>query len=145
MSKKFKFKIGDWVEFKSHIRVISTDGQRYAYEVGMARPKKGQICGAITRFMGEIKTHDWDFHNDHAFLEIRKSITLYQIKEGMINVPFEAREEDITKLKFCTDVLPWKYVPYSDFERQQAREQAMSQPRDSKGRFVRHVLKAVGE
>ena len=34
MPKKYKYKIGDWVEFKKYIKIVSQSGERYAYEVG---------------------------------------------------------------------------------------------------------------
>lgn len=150
MPKKYKYKIGDWVEFKKHIKVNSGGGERYAYEVGTFRSIRGQICGAVIRYIGEIKVEEWDYHNNNAMLVKREAVILYQVKQGMTNVPYEVKEKDIKKLD-ALDLhsvkitkLPWRYVPNGKFHKELARENALSQPRDSKGRFMRHVLKAVG-
>lgn len=151
MSKKYKYKIGDWVKFKKHIRVNSYGGERYAYEVGTSESIKGQVCGAVTRYIGDIKTHEWDYHANDAYLVIEKSITLYQVKDGMTNVPYEVKEEDIIKLdaldlhSFGITKLPWRNSHISEMHKRLAKEYADRQPRDNKGRFVHHALKAVGE
>ena len=154
MPKKYKYKIGDWVEFKKHIKVNSGSGERYVYEIGTHRSIRGQICGAVTRYIGEIKVEEWDYHINSATLIKRKAVILYQVKQGMTNVPYEVREEDIQLIESLgfsiLGKLPWRYVPYEKFHKQLARENALSQPRDSKGRFirgyiVRHIPKAVGE
>lgn len=147
MPKKYKHKIGDWVEFKKYIKIVSQSGERYAYEVGRDKPIVGQICGAITRFIGDIKTHEWDYHSNSAYLVIRKSVTLYQVKDGMVNIPYEVKEEDIILEPNYSDFgykLPWKNNHFSKMHKKLAREYAARQQRDSKGRFVYHMSKAVG-
>lgn len=142
MGKKYKYQIGDWVEFKTYLKVTSSDGKRKAHEIGLAKSKKGQICGAIVRHLGDIK--DSEYGDGPSYLVIRKAVILYQIRDGMINIPYEVREEDIQKI-LPQKKLPWRKVYISDWEREQMRESAKSQPRDSKGRFIRHQLRAVNE
>jgi hypothetical protein len=147
MGKKYKYQIGDWVGFKTYIKVASSDGHRKAYEVGLAKEKFGQICGAIVRHLGDIKSYE-DFSGRDNYLVIRKAVILYQVRDGMINIPFEIREEDIRCIEeahYVHKKIPWKKVYISDWEREQMRESAKTQPRDSKGRFVRHHLRAVNE
>lgn len=154
MGKSYKYKIGDWVEFKTYIKVSSCDGRREAHEIGLARPKFGQVCGAIVRHLGRIKSHEWDYHNDQAFLVIRKAIILYQVRDGMINIPFEVKEEDLKKIDdldihgaFLSShkVLPWKKTYLSKWHKEFMSNQAKSQPRDAKGKFIRHHLRVVNQ
>ena len=82
-----------------------------------------------------------------SFLIIRKAVVLYQVKTGMLNIPFEVREDDLTKLD-ALDLharnikrLPWKKVQLTNWAREQLSKAAQSQPRDSKGKFIRYELK----
>ena len=138
MAKKYKFKIGDWVSFKKRYEINSSGGERYAYEIGMHKPIIGQVCGAVIRYIGKIKTEEWDYHNQSAFLVPEKSMILYQIKDGMINKPFEVKEEDITHIGF-TDInleLPWKKVFISKSFRKGATLHAETMERNEKGQFL---------
>lgn len=152
MGKKYKYKIGDWVEFKTYLKVRSSDGKRCAHEVGLAKSRKGQICGAIVRHLGDIKNYHWDDHSpiDQNYLVIRKAVILYQVRDGMINIPYEVREEDLQQV-FAPDVkhpkmrLPWRKVRISSWTKQQLSSKANAQQRDSKGRFIRLHLKVVNQ
>lgn len=145
MAKKYKFKIGDWVSFKKRYEIHSSGGERYAYEIGMHKPIIGQVCGAVIRYIGKIKTEEWDYHNQAAFLVPEKSMILYQVKDGMINKPFEVKEEDIEKLDeldlFEHDVveLPWKNVFISKSFREDSAKHAASMKRNNKGQFLKCV------
>jgi len=111
MAKKYKYSIGDWVTFKKFYKVHSHSGERYAHEIGLTKPILGQVCGAVIRYLGKIKTNEYDYHNEYAFLVPEKSIILYQIKTGMINVAHEVKEEDIEPELNYKDFgykLPWK-------------------------------------
>jgi hypothetical protein len=145
MGKKYKYQIGDWVEFKTYVKVVSQDGCRTANVIGLAKPKTGLICGAIIRHLGDI--HDSGFKYGQNYLVIKKTITLYQVRIGMINVPFEIREEDIRLIEkaHLLKVIPWRKTQLSPWAKERLSKAAKSQLRDSKGRFVRHVLKVVGE
>lgn len=142
MAKKYKFKIGDWVSFKRRYEINSSSGERYAYEIGMHKPIIGQICGAVIRYIGKIKTEDWDYHNQAAVLVPEKSIILYQVRDGMINKPFEVKEEDIKEIDALglfeagIDEIPWKSVFISKSFREGAAEQAASMKRNDKGQFI---------
>lgn len=140
MGKQYKYKIGDWVEFDTYLKVSSCDGHRKAHEVGLANIKKGQICGAIVRHLGDIE--DDGFKNN--YLVIRKAVILYQVRTGMLNVPYEVRESDIVKI-LPQGKLPWKKVELTTWARERLSKAAKAQQRDSKGRFVRHHLRAVNE
>lgn len=151
MAKKYKYKIGAWVAFKKYIQVTTYDGTREEHEIGLARVKIGRICGAIIRHLGKIHTEEYDYHNDNPTLVIRKAVILYQVRDGMINKPFEVREEDLKKLDELDlhtagiKEIPWKRRYFSTWERDALAAKANSTPRDSKGRFLRKHLKAVGE
>ena len=43
MGKNYKYQIGDWVAFSTHLKVVSVDGQRKAHEISFANEKIGQI------------------------------------------------------------------------------------------------------
>jgi hypothetical protein len=138
MGKKYKYLIGDWVTFKKHYKVSSSDNQRYAYEIGMSKPILGQICGAIVRYIGKIKTESWDYHNEYGKLIPEKSIILYQIKTGMINIAYEAKEEDIEPATANADIekLPWKETCLSKSMKNLMSEYAADRERNEKGHFV---------
>jgi hypothetical protein len=142
MGKKYKYSIGDWVTFKRHYKVSSSDNQRYAYEIGMSKPILGQICGAIVRYVGKIVTEQWDYHNEYGKLITEKSIILYQIKTGMINIAYEAKEEDIEpatvydKYEAGIEKLPWKETCLSKSMRNLMSEYAADRIRNEKGHFL---------
>jgi len=151
MGKSYKYKIGDWVEFKTYLKVTSCDSKRQAHQIELAKSKIGQICGAIIRHLGDIKTDQYDYHNDQAYLIIRKAIILYQVRDGMINVPYEVREEDLKKMD-ALDLhsagiknIPWRKVYLSKWHKEFMSNQAKSQQRDNKGRFIRIHLKVVNQ
>ena len=138
MAKKYKYLIGDWVTFKKFYKVQSNGGERYAYEIGLTKPILGQVCGAVVRHLGKIKTNEYDYHNEYAFLVPEKSIILYQVKTGMINVAHEVKEEDITHVGF-TEIdlnLPWKKSWATKRDREGMCEAANDRKRDSQGRFL---------
>ena len=142
MGKKYKYLIGDWVKFKKHYKVSSCDNERYAYEIGMKKPILGQICGAIIRYVGKIVTEQWDYHNEHGKLIAEKSLILYQIKTGMINIAYEAKEEDIEPVNaldlFEADIekLPWKEPCLDKSMRKLMSEYAADRTRNDKGHFL---------
>ena len=142
MGKKYKYLIGDWVTFKRHYKVSSSDNQRYAYEIGMSKPILGQICGAVVRYIGKIKTEEYDYHNQYAVLVPEKSLILYQIKTGMINIAYEVKEEDIkpaTALDLFEagiEKLPWKETCLSKSMRNLMSEYAADRTRNEKGHFL---------
>lgn len=138
MGKKYKYLIGDWVTFKKHYKVSSGNNERYAYEIGMSKPILGQICGAIVRYIGKIKTESWDYHNEYGKLIPEKSIILYQIKTGMINIAYEAKEEDIEPATANADIekLPWKETCLSKSMKNLMSEYAADRERNEKGHFV---------
>lgn len=135
MAKKYKYTIGNWVEFKKHYKVSSSDGKRFAYEIGMHKPITGQIAGAINRYIGKLKTHYWDHHNEHPYLVIDKSITFYLIKTGMINVAYEVKEEDIVSIYKCSK-LPWKENNWNKSTRLLMADYAADRVRNTKGEFI---------
>jgi len=145
MAKKYKFKIGDWVKFKKRYEIHSSSGERYAYEIGMHKHIIGRVCGAVIRYLGKIKTDEYDYHNQAAYLVPEKSIILYQIRDGMINVPFEVKEEDIEEAplldRYAAEIeeLPWKNVFISKSFREDSAKHAASMPRNAGGQFLKCV------
>lgn len=140
MSKKYKYKIGDWVEFKKYIKVNSMDDERFLCDSEMSKPITGQVCGAVIRFIGTIHTESWDYHKESAYLIKKKAIVLYQIKQGMTNVPYEVKEEDIEKIDSLVAYygklkLPWRYIAWSIHDKKRMSDDVVDAPRDSKGRF----------
>jgi len=139
MGKKYKFSIGEWVQFKKYYKVSSCNGERYAYEIGLRKPIIGQISGAVIRYIGKIKNEDWDYHKEHGILVSKKPIILYQIKTGMINVPHEVKEEDIDSYFPFTDIppkLPWKKGYYDKSLRNLMADYAADRVRNEKGHFL---------
>lgn len=145
MGKKYKYQIGDWVAFDTHLKVVSVDGHRKAHEINFANEKIGQICGAKVRHLGDIED-EGSVPYGTSYLIIRKAVILYQIRTGMLNIPFEVRENDIRcieQARFVHKKLPWKKVQLSNWAREQLSKAAKAQPRDSKGKFIRYQLRAI--
>jgi hypothetical protein len=139
MGKKYKYSIGDWVKFKKHYKVSSSDDKRYAYEIGMSKPILGQISGAVIRYIGKIETEEFDYHKEFGKLVPEKSIILYQIKTGMINVPYEVKEKDIEPEPNYKDFgykLPWIEKNLSKSFRDAAANLAAERQRDAEGHFL---------
>jgi len=147
MGKSYKFKIGDWVKFKKYYKVATSEGERYAYEIGLSKPIIGKICGAVIRHLGKIEIDQYDYHAHHPYLVPNASMILYQIRTGMINVPYEVKEEDIEAAsgldKYAADIeeLPWKYVYVSQMFRNEASEYAKDMPRDENGKFLKEPIR----
>jgi len=136
MGKKYKFSIGEWVQFKKYYKVSSCNGERYAYEIGLRKPIIGQISGAVIRYIGKIKNEDWDYHKEHGILVSKKPIILYQIKTGMINVAYEVKEADISLHVDIPLRLPWKKGYYDKSLRNLMADYAADRVRNEKGHFL---------
>ena len=104
MSKEYKFKIGDWVETK---KILYDYKQSETNEGGyITRSFRkfnttqikilGQICGMKRLHFGEYK-FDVD---GQKYLDIDQTKYVYLIREGMINKPIMALEEDIEHMPF---------------------------------------------
>lgn len=128
---KPKFKIGDCV-----VATYSTmEYEGYPKALKRIRKNgqvKGQIVGCVRRFEGSM---------EHGYFEGSKSYIMWQIREGYMNVPKEALEEDITLIE------PFKIPFHRNGLSQNSRDKLSKEmkemfkehpdwfERDSKGRF----------
>ena len=137
--KKIKFDIGDWVEAKAVVSfgysfVYGEENKRRMFLDEVKR--KGRIVGMVYRCLGIGQPH---FGFDcPSTIKIQSKVLVYQIRDGMINIPFECLEEDLTKIlpedfPFCKSY----QIPWTDEDRRQMAEYVKDQPRDSKGRWTK--------
>lgn len=144
---KPKFNIGDYVE-----AVPSTLDYQGKYErvlVKGATKVRGVIVGAIIRYTGKVEMDSDDYgYNSYSYFVPKKGITLWQIREGYINKPKEALEEDIKLLWYVDDmmsIIPWKKSGLSQYNRERLSREMKDLyrtnpeyfPRDKKGRFTK--------
>lgn len=134
--KKYKFKIGDCVEVYASMVPVYRDGKRLISRVPIYEPKKGIICGMKRRVEGKIVgSNHYGLLDDYdpPYLNPEKVILLYQVKQGMLNVPMEVLEEDI---KFIPAFqIPMLFSEWNKRERERLSEYSKHFPRDEKGRF----------
>jgi hypothetical protein len=141
-----KFKIGTWVEVKAKVfTCFNNDGSRTIESSPLFKPIIGQIVGAKRKHEGQLR--DWNTHEDFFstkpewYLESSGTKLVWLVRQGIMNKPIEAFEEDI-KLFICTThiVLPdihryqWKM---NEEDRNMLRKKMKNVPRDSKGRWMK--------
>ena len=96
MSRKssYKFQIGDCVQVNKEVffdHTIVGDVKRIILQEECN--KKGIICGIKIRYTGKLQ--DLDDYYVQAMLIPEKTYHVYLIRQGMINKPIEALEDDI--------------------------------------------------
>lgn len=138
MKKEPKFKIGQsvLVTKTAHFGYEGAN-KRKLYEVVVQRT--GIISGATHRLLG---TRDWDSDYGGMFYP-NGSVLVWQIKEGYLNKPIEALEENIIALDDPIEI-PWKFdeqwtkAAREDWSRMM-KKSMKDYPRDEKGRFVQAI------
>jgi hypothetical protein len=158
MSKKYKFEIGEVVlaGCRAEMQFTIDEIQRsYTDEkelkiIRLASPIIGKICGMRRRFYGVVHPESpctpsyYGGGDDYipAYLEVKGSVLLYEIKEGMLNRPIEVLEKHITKIKdFSPGFLlnyqfPLLYTGITEKVKEYLRNESKNWPRDKKGRWV---------
>jgi len=148
--KKYKYKIGDWVEVEAIVNFYYDGGNQRQIQ-RISKIFIGQVCGIRNRFLGKYIGGDSSGYSlddyDPAYLEVDKTIEVYLVTEGMMNKPHMVLEEGMVSsskgiLSDKERKLPKKYIPFSYKDKKTLSElmKDMSKkfplPRDEKGRFV---------
>jgi len=164
---KPKFNIGDYVGAIPSKLTYTKDkiGERFRFSyrreriIKLATIRKGVIVGAVYRMKGQITPGDYE---EGAYFTPSEGVLFWQIREGYLNKPFEALEEDIKLIErvhfHCIRLgnskgkdiynpikIPWRKSGMTDGVRkmiskdmkQYFREYPEYFPRDSKGRFTK--------
>ena len=152
--KQYKYNIGDLVRVigESEVGYDEADN-RDIYTIKFNEPIIGKICGMKRKFLGKYnpQTPSYKYAYDidvteQAFLDVKGSVLLYEVKQGMLNKPILVLEEDIERLSSAELILKFRYqfpliyshkVVYSEEERKIMSEYSKSFPRDEKGRFCK--------
>lgn len=154
MAKKYKFKIGEWVVVSNISVMVHEDDARKL----STTPKVhvvGQICGAVTRFTGIVERPSYSNYYDDGtpydyeppYLDVKGSVMLWEVREGLLNTPILALEENITSLGELDITLPGKKDVMSAKERVQLSDIMRSEmegwPRDEKGRWRKYTVEEI--
>jgi hypothetical protein len=140
---KTKFKIGNWVLCRASVKKehkyydltpTTVVWEKKEFSDGSII---GQICGASYRYNGYI--YESGYGEDYEkYFSPKGSVFVYDLKLGLTNKPFYALEEDLELLTFkCGDlVLPFRYVHYTQADREYLSEISKDYERDKRGRFI---------
>jgi len=166
--KKPKFNIGDYVEAVPSF--LDYEGPEFLTKnttIKLEKPRRGVVIGATYRFEGEFipgrkvsQGYGWEENRESNQFIATKGVLFWQIREGFLNKPFEALEEDIKLIErvhfHCIRLgnskgkdinnpvkIPWKNTGWTDWSRRALsevmknifKENPEDFPRDSKGRF----------
>jgi len=108
--KNPKFKIGDPVLVRV-CTVLDLDEEKvnkicYRKKVDIF----GLIVGAIYRYTGKLILGDYR-QDDYEpnYLQVDKSVLLWQVRTGYLNKPIEAMEKDIVLVTSDVGTIPWIY------------------------------------
>lgn len=101
----------------------------------------GKITGMKTFQEGQIrggyKYHNYyDFEPEYStpYLDVKDTIKVWGVRLGYINRELYFFEEDIIKIDDRD--IPYKYVRWTDEEKEWMSKESKHWPRDEKGRFV---------
>ena len=141
--KNPRFKIGEWVRAESTILFGSNHDPKVPERIIFKRSGvNGIIVGAATRFLGFIKTHEWE----QACLKVKKSVMVWKIRQGYMNKEYEALDEDVVSLEDPDIILLKNDIPLrynhewhgmGSFERRESMSlDSRDFPRNEKGQFI---------
>lgn len=158
MNKK-RFEIGNWVHAKATmVTDYDNDFASYDEDINKKRMKVivkkpaniiGQIVGLKRFQLGEYRAGgasygygcggEPDF--EQAWLLVIEVITVWEIKQGMLNRAVYALDEDVDSnvvisLKTKLPVFYSRQPVWTERDKQNMREEMANMPRDKKGRWV---------
>jgi len=140
---KPRFEIGEWVRAHKTVIFGSNHANNNPERVMFEKPGiSGVIVGATTRFLGTIMDSGYDCVK---CLNNRKSVMVWQIKQGYMNKTHEALNEDVVSLEDSEIILlktniPLRYNhewhgPRGFESRGRMSVESRDWPRDAQGRF----------
>lgn len=153
MNKK-RFKIGDWVHVKA---TMTTDYDNRDFDDESKKIKKvvvkkpaniiGQIVGLKRFHIGEYtpqghhQSYDGEWEPVQAYITVEEVITVWEIKQGMLNKAVYALDEDVDsgalKAKMRLPLFYSRQPIWTDQDRQNMREEMADVPRDKNGRWIK--------
>jgi len=148
--KKYKYNIGDLVKVMGKSYVDYDEyGNRDIYTFTLKEPMIGKVCGMRRQFLGnyvEQSSRSYSYYHDDTieqpYLNVEGSALFYEVKQGMLNKPVLALEENIILIEryyfALFSQLPFVHsraVKLTEKERKELSEYSKCFPRDSKGRF----------
>jgi hypothetical protein len=133
MSKKLRFRIGDYVEVLATtvtVRNYRDPAHKHERRRGLYKelkrdklfePVRGWIVGAIRRFEGEVQSPTGGGTEDYepGYLGVTNSKLLWKVAQSMTNVPLEVADEDVVLVakpnqwthKYLNDKPEWVEIP----------------------------------
>ena len=138
MAKKYKYKIGDWVEVRNIVNFVYFGQTRKMVRAVNDEdfiPFIGQIVGYKYCFTG--KTYDDD---GYKYFSQDKAIGVWLVRRGLMNKSKLVRENNLSLCPSQNHVLPKKFVsttPWNDDAKKVMRQEALHMKRDKKGRFLK--------
>lgn len=141
MAKKYKYKIGDWVEVRNVVRfVYFEDKKRKMIRDSSDNDFKsfiGQIVGYKYCYTGNVIFEE----DGYKYFSQDKAIGVWLVRRGLINKSMFVRENDLSLCLSQDHVLPIKFVtsiPWDDSAKEVMRQEALNMKRDKKGRFLKN-------
>lgn len=136
MAKKYKYKIGDWVEVRNVVRFVYIKQKRkMVRESNDFEPFIGQIVGYKYCFTGQT------FNDDgFKYFSQDKAIGIWLVRRGLINKSRYVRENDLSLCPSQNHILPKKFIssiPWNDSAKEVMRQEVLHMKRDKKGRFLK--------
>jgi len=146
--KKPRFKIGEWVRAENTVTFCSNlEPNNPERVMAFGASLNGVVVGSTTRFIGAIMNNR---HFENASLINRKSVQVWQIRQGYSNKPYEALNEDVVSLEndksddgiiLLKGDIPFRYNSEwygvnGGVNRQNLSDNMKFVERDEKGRFV---------
>ena len=142
MAKKYKYKIGDWVEVRNVVRFVYVDQRRKMIRESSDEDFQsfiGQIVGYKQCFTGRVYNDD-----GYKYFSQDKAIGVWLVRQGLINKSLYVRENNLSLCPSQDHVLPKKFMlttPWTDAAKEVMRQEAMHMKRDKKGRFLKTSAK----
>jgi len=133
-----RFGIGTNVQANSTMTVAyDTDGNKRIYKA--LGPVNGMIVGLKRFMLGKYEASGPEF--GEAYLGVTGTIVVWVIKQGLLNKPAYASDEDVIEsavpLRYQLPIMYQNQPEWSTKDRQVQREEVAKAPRDKKGRWVK--------
>lgn len=136
MARKYKYKIGDWVEVRNFVRFMYVGNKRkMVRESDDFEPFIGQIVGYKYCSIGTCYNED---EGARSF-STEKSIGVWLVRRGLMNRSRYVRENDLSLCPEQDHILPKKFIPsapWTDAAKEVMRQEALHMKRDKKGKFL---------
>ena len=141
-----RFPIGRYVQASHTITMGYDEGSRVV--VRKEDSVNGQVVGLKRFFTGHVEKtsegydHMGSYYCSEGYVANAKSVVVWAIRQGMLNRPVYALDEDVDdNIFWCSELFPVMHsikVRWTQEDRRRLREEIRDIPRDSKGRWVKY-------